>query len=110
MALRVASHVPCKWNAEMLSCFALTWEFSPFSCKAEVEQAVVRAPQQGWNTRLVHCHPFSLVMAGDTRATCSHTIYPAGWVKMLPVWAWRIDFSCDSSPAFPLGSELLSLL
>lgn len=29
---------------------------------------------------------------------------------MPPVWAWRIDFSCDSSPGFPLGSVLLSLL
>lgn len=56
------------------------WSFPIFSCKDAVEQAVVRGlgqQQQGWKTRLVHwlCHPSSLVMAGDTRATCSHTLY-----------------------------------
>lgn len=64
----------------MLSWLAPTLEFSHFSCKDAVEQAVVRGlgqQQQGWKTRLVHwlCHPSSLVMAGDTRATCSHTLY-----------------------------------
>lgn len=70
-----------------------------------------RAPQQGWSSRLVHwlCHPFSPVTPGPPAPTLF--IYPAEWIEMLPVWAWRVDFSRDSSPAFPpLGSVLPSLL
>lgn len=79
VALRVASHVPCRWSEEMLSCLAPTWEFSPFPCKAGLEQAVLWGsgphsrdgkPGSDWL-----CHPSSLVMAGDTRVTRSHTLY-----------------------------------
>lgn len=94
VALRVASHVPWKWNGEMLSCFP---EFSPFPCKA---QAVVCGlghhsgdGTPGWCTA-------SVIPSGPP---APHFIYPTEWIKILPLWAWRIDFSCDSSPAFPLS-------
>lgn len=93
----------------MLSCLAPTWEFSPFPCKGGLEQAVLwgsgphsRGGKPGLDWL---CHPSSLVMAGDTRVTRSHE-----WIEIAPVWTWRISFSWDLSPGFPLGSVLLSLL